>query len=189
MNTPYHVPPRPVPATNPLFSGSVGIPAGTTVAPGLGFVGDMDTGLHRPSANMLSVVVGGTPALTAGSTGVVASGPVVAPVWRTAQVTIGDDAVYTHQMPAGNNCAVVLVYTISTNYGAWLIQAFLRVVGGNEGIVAMFAGLASSVILGDVTGTSGTDGHLILAAPPGPPGLFKIVNRTGASRIFNIVVL
>ncbi|WP_162801286.1 hypothetical protein [Azospirillum brasilense] len=127
--------------------------------------------------------------MTVSSMGVVASGPVVAPVWRTVQVTIGDDAVYTHQMPAGNNCAVVLVYALSTNYGAWLIQAFLRVVGGNEGIVAMFAGSASSVILGDVTGTSGTDGHLILAAPPTPAGGFKIVNRTGASRIFNIVVL
>ncbi|CAO3383428.1 hypothetical protein [Azospirillum argentinense] len=189
MNTLYHAPPRPVPATNPLFSGSVGIPAGITAAPGLGFVGDMDTGLYRPSANTLSVVVGGIPALTASPSGLVASGPVVAPIWRTAQVTIGDDAVYTHQMPAGNNSGVVLVYAISANYGAWLIQAFLRVVGGNEGIVAMFAGSASSVILGEVTGTSGTDGHLILAAPPGPPGLFKVVNRTGASRIFNIVVL
>jgi hypothetical protein len=63
------------PKASPIFTGVVKLPDGNAGAPALTFTGDTNTGIYRPSTDLIGFTTGGTERVRIGTSGILTIGP------------------------------------------------------------------------------------------------------------------
>ncbi|HEY0833589.1 MAG TPA: hypothetical protein VGE72_06720 [Azospirillum sp.] len=125
----YHFTPV-IPTANPVFTGTVAVPAGSIAAPGVAVGGDPDTGIAQTAADTLSFVAGGTEWLRVGGAGA---------GFLTGQVRIPDGSVGAPGLRVTSS-SVTGLYSMADNSVRFAVLGAQRAALTNDGSVSLSGG-------------------------------------------------
>jgi microcystin-dependent protein len=158
------------------FAAGVLCASGSLASTGFGFIGDGDTGLHRPAANQISIVAGGVAGIVQTQFGV--SLPL--------NVTLGDTAADVITVNGTTTFVVAPALPAASITNATLANMATQTFKGRNtagtGVAEDLTATQATAILSAVVGDSGSGGTkgLVPAPAAGDAALGKVLGASGA---------